>query len=58
MLNNSATELFQNMPADTPRYQELHSILPAFERIEDVSPDLLAPDSLLREFIGGGIYEY
>ena len=58
VLNNSATELFQNMPADTPRYQELHSILSAFERFEDVSPDLLAPDSLLREFIGGGIYEY
>ena len=58
VLNNTATELFSHMPADTPRYQELMSILPAFELFEDVSPDLLAPDSLLREFIGGGIYTY
>ena len=46
------------MPEDTPRYSELKSILPAFERFEDLSPDLLAPESLLREFIGGGKYEY
>ena len=58
VLNNTATELFNAMPADTPRYQELRSILPAFELFEDVSPDLLADDSLLREFIGGGKYSY
>ncbi len=58
VLNNSATELFAAMPEDTPRYQELRSILPAFELFEDVSPDLLADDSLLREFIGGGKYRY
>ena len=57
VLNNTATELFEKMPEDTPRYQELISILPAFERFEDVSPDLLAYDSLLREFIGGGKYQ-
>ena len=58
VLNNTATELFAGMPEDTPRYQELRSILPAFEQLEDVSPDLLAADSLLREFIGGGKYQY
>ena len=58
VLNNTATDLFNAMPADTPRYSELQSILPAFERFEDVSPDLLAKDSLLREFIGGGKYLY
>ena len=58
VLNNTATELFTTMPEDTPRYEELMSILPAFERFEDVSPDLLRPDSLLREFVGGGIYHY
>ena len=58
VLNNTATELFAAMPEDTPRYQELRSILPAFEQFEDVSPDLLAADSLLREFIGGGKYQY
>ncbi|MBR6114458.1 MAG: nucleoside kinase [Oscillospiraceae bacterium] len=58
VLNNTATELFSAMPESTPRYQELRSILPAFELFEDVSPDLLADDSLLREFIGGGKYSY
>lgn len=58
ILNNTATELFDNMPPETPRYQELLSIRPAFELFEDVSPELLAPDALLREFIGGGIYSY
>ena len=58
VLNNTATELFSGMPEDTPRYQELRSILHAFEQFEDISPDLLAEDSLLREFIGGGKYKY
>ena len=58
VMNNTATELFLNMPKDTQRYEELQSILPAFERFEDISPDLLADDSLLREFIGGSKYHY
>ena len=58
VLNNTATDLFTAMPEDTPRYSELQSILPAFERFVDIPPDLLAPESLLREFIGGGKYEY
>ena len=58
VLNNTATDLFTAMPEDTPRYSELQSILPAFERFVDIPPDLLAPESLLREFIGGGKYKY
>lgn len=58
VLNNTVTGLFAAMPAETPRYQELRSIVPAFELFEDVSPELLADDSLLREFIGGGKYSY
>ena len=58
VLNNTVSGLFAAMPEDTPRYQELKSILPAFERFVDVSPDLLAADSLMREFIGGGKYSY
>ncbi len=58
VLNNTVTDLFAALPEDTPRYQELRSILPAFELFEDISPDLLADDSLLREFIGGGKYSY
>ncbi|MBR0482489.1 MAG: nucleoside kinase, partial [Firmicutes bacterium] len=58
ILNNTATELFESIPEDNPRYEELQQILPAFERFEDISPDLLAPGSLLREFTGGGKYKY
>ncbi|MBQ9911457.1 MAG: AAA family ATPase [Firmicutes bacterium] len=58
ILNNTVTELFESIPGDNPRYDELQQILPAFERFEDISPDLLAPDSLLREFTGGGKYKY
>jgi uridine kinase len=58
VMNNMATEVFQAVPEGTERYEELHSILPAFALFEDLSPELLAPDSLLREFIGGGKYEY
>ena len=58
VMNNTVTDLFAAMPEDTPRYQELRSIVPAFELFEDVSADLLADDSLLREFIGGGKYQY
>lgn len=58
VLNNTATDLFNALPEGTPRYSELMSILPAFERFEDVSPELLCDDSLLREFIGGGKYTY
>ena len=58
VMNNMATELFKAIPEDTPRYRELSEILTAFERFEDVSPDLLAPEALLREFFGGGKYKY
>ena len=58
VLNNTVTDLFASMPESTPRYQELRSIVPAFAKFVDISPDLLADDSLLREFIGGGKYKY
>lgn len=58
VMNNTVTELFNQLPEGTPRYQELRSIVPAFELFEDVSPDLLAPNALLREFIGGSTYHY
>jgi uridine kinase len=58
VLNNMATELFESVPEGTERFEELHSIVPAFALFEDLDPDFLAPDSLLREFIGGGNYKY
>ena len=56
VLNNTVNDLFKTLTPDTPRLEELQHIVPAYELFEDVSPDLVAPDALLREFIGGGIY--
>lgn len=51
-------ELLGDVPAGIARYEEVQSILPAFEMIEGIDPALVAPESLLREFMGGGIYKY
>ena len=53
-----ASMLFNSIPEDAPRCQELRTILPAFEKFEAIDEQFVAPESLLREFIGGGIYEY
>ena len=38
--------------------QELLELIDAFHWFEPIDPNLVAPDSLLREFIGGGSYQY
>lgn len=58
VMKTIAEGLFKGVPEGTPRYQELRSIVPAFEKFEAIDPKLVAPESLLREFIGGGIYKY
>ena len=58
VLKDQAAALFATVPDGTERYEELHSIVPALERFLPIDPALVKPDALLREFIGGGIYEY
>lgn len=53
-----AAELLESVPEGAERYDEIRSIVPALERFESVDPGLLAPESMLREFIGGGVYHY
>lgn len=57
VLKNLATELFSLVSEGVERYRELRSIVPALDLFEQIDPELLEPDSLLREFIGGGIYD-
>ncbi len=45
------------VPEGAERYAEIRSILPALEHFETIDPALLAPESMLREFIGG-VYSY
>ena len=51
-------ELLKDVPAGIARYDEVQSILPAFDRFEAIDPALVARESLLREFMGGGIFKY
>ena len=51
-------QLLKDVPKNIPRYEEICSILPAFDKIEAIDPALVPKTSLLREFIGGGVFEY
>ena len=41
---------------DTERYEEVHRLAEAYPRFEVLDEKYVSPDSLIREFIGGGIY--
>jgi len=56
--NRTATELFQSVPEGIERFEELREVLPALQLFGHIDESLIAPDALVREFIGGGIYEY
>ena len=48
----------ERVPADNERRAELESMVEAFRYFQPLDPALVPADSLIREFIGGGIYEY
>ena len=58
VFNHTATKLFQSVPEGVERFEELRKVLPALQLFGVISKDLVAPDAMIREFIGGGIYEY
>jgi len=58
ILKRYASELFREIPHGTTRYDELKNIVPALDRFVDIDDSLLAPEAMLREFIGRGIYDY
>lgn len=58
VFNRTATELFRAVPEGIERFDELRSVLPALQLFGDIDEKYVAPDGLLREFIGGGVYEY
>ena len=51
-------EAVDQIPADNPRCHEFHDLVDAFGYFEPVDPALVPPESLIREFIGGGTYSY
>lgn len=58
VFNATATKLFQTVPEGIERFEELRTVLPAIQLFGEIDNGLVAPDGLIREFIGGGIYEY
>ena len=58
VMKNYAIPLFEAVPAENPRRKELLEMIDAFQELETIDPDLVHPDSLIREFIGGGSYHY
>lgn len=58
VMRNYAMPMLEAIPEDNARRQELLELIHAFEYFEPIEPTLVPPASLIREFIGGGIYEY
>ena len=58
VMKNYAVPLLKNLPEDNERHRELLDLVAAFDHFEAIDPALVARDSLLREFIGGGSYHY
>ena len=52
-----AEPLLANVPEDIP-YQEIRYVGPALANFTPIDLALLPADAMLREFVGGGIYEY
>ena len=56
VFNTTATQLFQSVPEGIERFDELRSVLPALQLFGHIDESLVSEDSLIREFVGGGIY--
>ena len=58
VMRNFATPILKSVPQANERHDEMLELVAAFEYFEPIAPELVAGDSLLREFIGGGTYKY
>jgi len=58
VMKQFALKALKDVPDGTERLDELRALLPALTMFEDIDPELVPPESILREFIGGGIYKY
>ena len=58
VMRHFAMPILQGVTPDNERRDELLQLLGGFEYFEPINPELVGKDSLLREFIGGGSYQY
>ncbi|MCL2046719.1 MAG: nucleoside kinase [Oscillospiraceae bacterium] len=53
-----ALDALRHIPEETDRSDELYGMLPELQEFEQIDSAIVPADSILREFIGGGSYEY
>ncbi|HIT56791.1 MAG TPA: nucleoside kinase [Candidatus Galloscillospira stercoripullorum] len=58
VMRSYALPMLQAVPEENQRRGELLELIAAFDAFAPIDPALVAKDSLLREFIGGGSYKY
>ena len=58
VMKNYALPILKAVPQENARRSELLELIAAFDAFEAIDPGLVAKNSLLREFIGGGSYKY
>lgn len=58
VMKHYAVPILEAVPRENSRRKELLELIDSFANFETINPDLVAPSSLLREFIGGGSYDY
>jgi len=58
VLKVKALPLLYQVPEDDPNYPEAVRLRWVLHRFHDIPIDILPPDSLLREFLGGSAFEY
>ena len=58
VMKNYALPILKSVPEANERHDELLQLVEAFRYFEAIDQELVAKDSLLREFIGGGSYKY
>jgi len=56
IMKKLAYKAISEVPDGTARLDELRSLLPALLEFEEIDSEVVPPESILREFIGGGIY--
>ncbi|MDO4515697.1 MAG: nucleoside kinase [Bacillota bacterium] len=58
VIKHYASPLMEAVPQENVRRRELLDLCEAFQHFLDIDPALVPADSLIREFIGGGSYDY
>lgn len=58
VMKNYALPMLRALPEENQRRAELLDLIKAFDYFAPIDPALVAKNSLLREFIGGGSYQY